>query len=80
MAPVTVGVLSVKVLPEHIGPLLLAVGVAGIGLTVAEVEPAADVQPLDVTVRLYVPVAAVVAFDIVGFCKEELKLLGPVQL
>ena len=49
-------------------------------MTVTEVEPAAEVQPLEVTVRLYVPVAAVVAPDIVGFCKEELKLLGPVQL
>ena len=49
-------------------------------MTVAAVEPAADVQPLDVTVRLYVPVAAVVAFVIVGFCNDELKPLGPVQL
>ena len=69
-----------NVCPEQIGPLLLGDGVAGVSLTVAEVEPAAEVQPLDVTVRLYVPVAAVVAFDIDGFCNEELKLLGPVQL
>lgn len=42
----TVGVLSVRVLPEQIGPLLLADGVDGIGLTVAVVEPGAEVQPL----------------------------------
>ena len=69
-----------NVWPEQIGPLLLGDGVAGVWLTAATVEPAADVQPLVVTVRLYVPVAAVVAFDIDGFCNDELKLLGPVQL
>ena len=70
----------VNVWPEQIGPSLLGDGVAGIWLTVAEVEPTADVQPLDVTVRLYVPVAAAVAFAIEGFCAEELKPLGPIQL
>ena len=49
-------------------------------MTVAAVEPAAEVQPLEVTVRLYVPVAAVVAFAIDGFCNVELKPLGPLQL
>ena len=39
MAPVTVGVLSVKVLPEQIGPLLLGDGVAGIALTVTMALP-----------------------------------------
>ena len=52
----------------------------GSGLTVAAVEPAAAVQPLEVTVKLYVPDAAVVAFVIDGFCNVELKPLGPVQL
>ena len=36
-----------NVLPPKIGPSLPAVGVAGIALTVAVVEPAADVQPLE---------------------------------
>ena len=49
-------------------------------MTVAAFDPAAEVQPLEVTVKLYVPVAAVVAFGIDGFCNEELKPLGPVQL
>ena len=69
-----------RVWPEQIGPLLLGTGVAGVRLTVAAVEPAAEVQPLEVTVKLYVPVAAVVAFAIDGFCNVELKPLGPVQL
>jgi hypothetical protein len=59
---------------------LEAVGVAGVALTVADVDPAADVQPFTVRVTLYVPVAVVVALLIDGFCKVEAKLLGPVQL
>ena len=50
VAPATAGVESVAVLPVQIGPLFDAVGVAGIGLTTSVVEPAADVQPLTVTV------------------------------
>ena len=69
-----------KVWPEQIGPLLLGDGMAGVWLTVTEVVPAADGQPLEVTVRLYVPDALVVAFGIDGFCKVEMKLLGPLQL
>jgi hypothetical protein len=52
VAPLTVGVLRSSSLPEQIGPLLLAVGVAGIALTVAVVVPAADGQPFTVTVTL----------------------------
>src|SRR5204863_139146 len=80
VAPATVGVLNVKVDPAQIGPLLDAVGVVGIEFTVAVVDPAALVQPLTVTVTLYVPLAAVVAFVIEGFCSEELNPFGPVQL
>jgi hypothetical protein len=74
VAPVTVGVESWIVAPAQYGPPLLAVGVAGIGLTTTVVEPAADVQPLTVTVTLYVP--AVVP---VGFCSDEVKPPGPVH-
>ena len=53
----------------------------GGSLTVAEVEATAEVQPAEVaTFKLYAPVAAVVAPGIDGFCAEELKLSGPVQL
>src|SRR6266567_3934136 len=55
------------------------VGVEGIGLTVTPVVPAAEVQPLTVTVTEYVPASAVVAFARVGFCCEEVKPFGPVQ-
>ena len=52
---------------------------AGIGLTTTFVEPAADVQPLTVTVTEYVPASAVVAFARVGFCADEVKPFGPVH-
>jgi hypothetical protein len=80
VAPVTVGVVSVKVLPEQIGPLLSAVGVAGIALTVAVVDPGAEVQPLpSVIVTEYNPLAAVVAPGIDGVCCADTKPPGPVQ-
>ena len=68
-----------KVLPAHIGPPFPAVGAVGIALTVAVVVPAVLVHPLTVAVTLYNPVAAVVALAIVGFCKVDVKPLGPVQ-
>lgn len=51
-----------------------AVGVAGIGLMTAVVEPAADVQPFTVMVTKYVPASVAV-----GFCSDEVKPLGPVH-
>ena len=72
--------LNVNVDPAQIGPLFDAVGVAGIAFTVAVVDPAALVHPLTVTVTLYVPVAAVVALVIKGFCKADVNPFGPVQL
>jgi hypothetical protein len=58
---------------------LAAVGVAGTALTTTVVVPAALVQPPAVTVTLYIPAAANVTPGIVGFCRAELKLFGPVQ-
>jgi hypothetical protein len=46
---------------------LEAVGVAGVALTMTEVVPAAEGQPLTVTVTEYVPPSADVAFVRVGF-------------
>jgi len=71
---------SCKVLPAQIGPLLLAVGGVGAALITAIVVAEAEVQPLTVTVTLYVPDATTVAFGIDGFCRVEVKLFGPVQL
>ena len=67
------------VLPAQYGPPLLAVGVAGVALTTTFVVPAAEVQPLTVTVTEYVPASAVVAFERVGFCADDVKPFGPVQ-
>jgi hypothetical protein len=58
---------------------LLAVGVAGIGLTTTLVVPAAEVQPLTVMVTEYVPASAVVAFERVGFCSDDVKPFGPLH-
>ena len=57
----------------------MAVGVAGVALTTTFVVPAAEVQPLTVTVTEYVPASAVVAFVRVGFCSAEVKPFGPVH-
>jgi len=69
-----------SVAPSQSGPLLVAVGARGIGLTVTDVVPAAPVHPLTVTVTEYVPDAPIVALAMLGFCNEEVKLPGPVQL
>src|SRR3954449_9475505 len=79
VAPATVGVESEMVAPSQYGPPLDAVGVAGGGLTTTGVVPAAEVQPLTVTVTEYVPASAVVAVARVGFCRAEVKPFGPVQ-
>ncbi len=49
MAPLTVGVLSEMVPPAQYGPLLEAVGVAGVALTTTLVVPAAELQLPTVT-------------------------------
>src|SRR5256885_484437 len=51
-----------------------------IAVTLTDVVPAAEeVQPLAVAVTEYVPVAAVVALGMVGFCSDEVKPFGPVH-
>ena len=67
------------VAPAQYGPVLLAVGVAGVGFTTTLVVPAAEVQPLTVTVTEYVPASAVVAFARVGFWSDEVKPFGPLH-
>ena len=79
VAPLTVGVLTWIVAPAQYGPPFDAVGVAGVALTTTDVDPAADVQLLTVTVMKYVPASAVVAFVRVGFCREDVKPFGPVH-
>jgi hypothetical protein len=48
-------------------------------LTTTFVEPAAEVQPLTVTVTEYEPPSAVVALARIGFCSAEVKPFGPVH-
>ena len=65
--------------PAQYGPVFDAVGVAGAELTVTLVVPAAELQLPTVTMTEYVPLFAVVALAIVGFCSDDVKLFGPVQ-
>jgi hypothetical protein len=55
------------VLPVQTGELEEGAGVAGVVLTTTAVVPTAEVQPFVVTVTLYVPAIAVIAFVIDGF-------------
>src|SRR4030095_6206569 len=79
VAPATVGVDKLIVPPTQYGPVLLAVGVAGNGLTTTVVVPAALVHPLTVIVTLYTPPIAAVADAIVGFCNADVNPSGPVH-
>jgi catabolite regulation protein CreA len=79
VAPATVGVERLIVFPLHTGVLLEAVGVAGVVFTTTAVVPVPLVHPLVVTVTLYVPAMATVAFVRVGFWAEDVKEDGPVH-
>ena len=79
MAPLTSGVESAVVVPWQYGPPLEEAGVAGAGLTMTLVVPAAEVHPLTVIVTEYVPASAVAALACVGFCADEVKPFGPVH-
>ena len=59
---------------------LLSLQETPVPLTVAAVVAPVDAQPLTVTVTVYVPPAAPVAFGIDGFCALEVNPFGPVQL
>jgi len=79
VAPLTALVDSERAVPVHTGELLEGEGVAGIGLTVTIAVPAFPVQPPTVAVTEYVPVAAVVAPGMLGFCVDEVNPFGPVH-
>jgi hypothetical protein len=79
VAPATAGVERLMVLPVQTGVLDDALGVAGVAFTTTAVVPTPEVHPLVVTVTLYVPAIATVAFVILGFCTDEAKLFGPVH-
>jgi hypothetical protein len=59
---------------------VVTTGASGTAFTVTLTVPAVLVQPLTVAITVYVPDAAVVTFEIDGFCDVDEKPLGPVQL
>jgi hypothetical protein len=67
--------------PEQIGATAVNVG-RMFGLTTTVVDPGALVHAVavTVTVTLYVPALAAVTLAMIGFCKADVKPLGPVQL
>src|SRR5205814_9045811 len=73
VAPLTNAVDSEIVAPSQYGPPFEALGVAGVAFTTTFVVPAAEVQPLTVIIKEYVPASAAVAFERVGFCTAEVK-------
>jgi hypothetical protein len=79
-APATVLAVNVMVDPTQSVELPLAIGAAGVWLTVTATVPAVGLEhPATVATTEYTPAATVPALAIVGFCKVELKLFGPVQ-
>lgn len=68
-------------LPAQIGLLDAAEGADGVTFTATKVVPAGPVgHPGTVAETEYVPAAAVLTPAMTGFCKVEVKLLGPFQL
>jgi hypothetical protein len=66
--------------PSQIGPLLPAVGAAGVGLITTAIVPSGlEAQPGTVALTEYVPAAKAVTPAIEGFCVEAEKPLGPAQ-
>ena len=73
--------LRLSVLPEQTGLLLdAAIMVVGGGLTATATVPAFPVQPFAVAVTEYVPPSAVETLFTTGFCADDVKPLGPLQL
>ena len=68
VAPAIVDAAKFNVAPEQSGALLDAVGDEGAEFMVTLVVAMGLTQPFTVAVTEYTPLAAVVAFVIVGFC------------
>jgi hypothetical protein len=65
--------------PLQIGLFVVIVGVVGVAFTVATVVAVSE-QLFTVAITVYVPLLAVVAFSMLGFCVLDVYELGPVQL
>jgi high-affinity K+ transport system ATPase subunit B len=61
------------------GELLETTGIPGVAFTAANVVLSTLVHPFTVTLIVYVPVAAVVAPAILGFCSVDVNPFGPLQ-
>src|ERR1051325_16028 len=79
VAPATVVAFSAPAPPPQYGPVFDATGAAGLALTTTFVVPAAEVQPLTVTVTEYGPASATAALNRVGVRTEAVKPFGPVH-
>ena len=58
----------------------VTITVAGVGFTVTGNALTAEVHPLAVAVKLYIPDSVAVTPEILGFCKLEVNPLGPDQI
>lgn len=77
--PVVVFAVRFNGFPEQTGELLPAMGMTGVSFITGVVVPAADVQPLMVTVTEYVPAAASVTFVMDGVWLVLVNPLGPLH-
>ena len=66
---------------QLVGFVVIPGVICGVGFTVTVVADGCDGQlPIvDVTTKVYVPLAATVTLLIVGFCNVLVKLFGPVH-
>src|SRR5262245_4746947 len=75
-----VDAIKLRVPPSQTGELVLTDGAEGMGLIVTRAEDAAPEHCATVAVTEYEPALAKVTLLITGFCDDEVKPPGPVQL
>jgi len=70
-----------KALPSHNGPLFVINGAGGVGFMITASEDGVVLeQPFTVTDAWYTPALPGETFETTGFCCDDVKPLGPVQL
>src|SRR5262245_10674697 len=75
-----VDAVRLRVAPSQTGELALTDGAEGMALIVTRAEDAAPEHCATVAVTEYEPALAMVTLLITGFCEDEVKPPGPVQL
>ena len=78
MPLVTFTGVAVNPAPLHTEDVMAVI--AGVGFTVTAIVELALPQPITETKTLYVPAIAGITGANVGFCIDDVKLFGPVQL